>query len=162
MKTELHVPSDIRFLPLAEDWLLGSLKLEIGDAVNWAQQTARLRLVLAEAYSNVVRHAHGDDSHLPIILCLEIQHQEITIEIWDRGSGYDPHSYQAPSPAQCQEHGYGWMILIQLMDHVEYQSNIDGRNCLRLKVNLLHPPAAMTSTSNMADEPRSDATTTDQ
>lgn len=141
MKTELHIPSDIHFLPLAEDWLLGSLKLEIGDAVNWSQQTARLRLVLAEAYSNVVRHAHNEQPHLPIVICLEIQLQEITIEVWDQGTGYDPQvSYQAPSPAQYQEHGYGWMILIQLMDHVEYQSNLNGRNCLKLKANLRHHP----------------------
>ncbi len=150
MKTELHLPSDIRFLPLAEDWLLSSLKLEIGDAVNWSQQTARLRLVLAEAYSNVVRHAHGDHPHLPLIICLEIQHQEITIEIWDQGTGYDPNAYHAPSPANRQEHGYGWMILIQLTDHVEYQSNIDGRNCLRIKVNLLNSPTAeLESTSDV-------------
>jgi serine/threonine-protein kinase RsbW len=44
MKTELHVPSDIRFLMLAEDWLLGSLKLEVGESVDWSKQAARLRL----------------------------------------------------------------------------------------------------------------------
>jgi serine/threonine-protein kinase RsbW len=143
MKTELHVPSDIRFLMLAEDWLLGSLKLEVGESVDWSKQAARLRLALAEAYSNVIRHAHREQPHLPVVICLEIENQAMALEIWDRGAGYDPEAYHTPSPEDRQEHGYGWMILNRLMDHVEYKPQIDGRNCLKLAANL--PVAAVTS-----------------
>ncbi len=136
MRTELHVPSDIRFLILAEDWLLGSLKLEVGESVDWSKQSARLRLALAEAYSNVVRHAHEAKPHLPVVMCLEIQDREMALEIWDLGEGYDPNSYRTPSPEDRQEHGYGWMILNRLMDRVEYQPQVNGRNCLRLAANL--------------------------
>jgi serine/threonine-protein kinase RsbW len=136
MKTELHVPSDIRFLIMAEDWLLGSLKLEVGETVDWSKQSARLRLALAEAYSNVVRHAHREQPHLPVVLCLEIRDRELALEIWDLGEGYDPESYRPPSPEERQEHGYGWMILNRLMDRVEYQPQINGRNCLKLAANL--------------------------
>jgi serine/threonine-protein kinase RsbW len=31
MKTELRIPSDLRFLPVIEAWLIGSLQLELGN-----------------------------------------------------------------------------------------------------------------------------------
>jgi serine/threonine-protein kinase RsbW len=147
MKTELHVPSDIRFLMLAEDWLLGSLKLEVGETVDWSKQAARLRLALAEAYSNVVRHAHDGQPHLPVVLCLEIHNREMALEIWDLGKGYNPESYRAPSPEDRQEHGYGWMILNRLMDRVEYQPQINGRNCLKMAANLPALPVELATPS---------------
>ncbi|TAF54978.1 MAG: anti-sigma factor [Oscillatoriales cyanobacterium] len=52
MNTELHVPSDLRFLTIVENWLLSSLEVELGEHVDWPRQSNRLRLVLAEAYSN--------------------------------------------------------------------------------------------------------------
>ena len=35
MKTELHIPSDLKFLTIVESWLLGSLEAELGDSVDW-------------------------------------------------------------------------------------------------------------------------------
>jgi serine/threonine-protein kinase RsbW len=136
MKTELHIPSDLRFLAIAEDWLLNTLKLELGDEVDWTRQTSRLRLALVEAYSNVVRHAHRNQPHLPIILKLELKDRDLSLQIWDRGDGYDPSEYRTPSPEDKQEHGYGWLILNRLMDRVEYQLEIDGGNCLTLEASL--------------------------
>ncbi len=136
MKTELHIPSDLKFLAIAEDWLLGSLKLEVGDTVDWTKQSSRFRLALVEAYSNVVRHAHQARPDLPVLMRLEVQDQDMALEIWDVGVGYDPNGYRTPSPEDKQEHGYGWMILNRLMDRVEYQLQVDGRNCLKLEANL--------------------------
>jgi serine/threonine-protein kinase RsbW len=136
MKTELHIPSDLKFLAIAEDWLLGSLKLEVGDSVDWTKQSSRFRLALVEAYSNVVRHAHRAQPELPVLMRLEVQDQDMALEIWDLGVGYDPGEYRTPTPEDKQEHGYGWMILNRLMDRVEYQLQVDGRNCLKLEANL--------------------------
>lgn len=136
MRTELHIPSDLRFLSVAEQWLLSSLEIEIGTQVDWARQSSRLRLALVEAYSNVVRHAHRDRPHLPIVLRLEVKDRDLALEIWDHGEGYDLSTYLTPSPEQMQEHGYGWLILNRLMDRVEYQLQVNGRNCLKLQANL--------------------------
>ena len=136
MKTELHLPSDLRFLSVAEEWLFSTLKVSLGDEVDWTRQTGRLRLALVEAYSNVVRHAHHEQPNIPIILKLELRDRELSLEIWDRGQGYNPSDYQAPSPQDMQEHGYGWLILNRLMDRVEYQLQVDGSNCLKLETNL--------------------------
>ncbi|MCC5898510.1 ATP-binding protein [Sodalinema gerasimenkoae] len=139
MKTELHVPSELRFLNIVENWLLGCLEMDLGESVDWARQSNRLRLVLAEAFSNVVRHAHRDRPHLPVWVRLELKDSDICLEVWDYGRGYNLNEYMAPTPEAMQEGGYGWLIMNRLMDHVEYtlQVDMEGRNCLKLEANLV-------------------------
>ncbi|MGB3403060.1 MAG: anti-sigma regulatory factor [Microcoleaceae cyanobacterium] len=136
MKTELHVPSDIRFLAVVEHWLLSSLEVELGEQIDWPRQSNRFRLVLAEAYSNVIRHAHKDQPHLPVIIRMELKQGDFYLEIWDHGKGYETDNYDPPNPEDKQENGYGWLIMNRLMDRVDYCLQIDGRNCLRLQANL--------------------------
>lgn len=136
MKTELHVPSDLKFLTVVENWLLGTLELEIGDSVDWSRQSSRLRLALVEAYSNVVRHAHKDQPNLPVLIRLELKEQDIALEIWDHGKGFDLATYLPPNPNDKQESGYGWLIMNRLMDRVEYRLQVNGRNCLKLETSL--------------------------
>ncbi len=136
MRTELHIPSDLKFLNLVEQWLLGALEVELGDDVDWPRQSNRLRLVLVEAYSNVVRHAHRDQPNLPILLRLELRERDLSLEIWDYGRGFDLSTYLPPSPEDGQEGGYGWLILNRLMDKVEYRLQVNGRNCLALETTL--------------------------
>ena len=136
MKTELHVPSDLRFLTVVEEWLLGTLELELQDEVDWSRQANRLRLVLVEAYSNVVRHAHREQPNLPILVRLELKDRNLHLEIWDHGKGYDLSTYLPPEPHGYQEGGYGWLILNRLMDRVEYRLQVNGRNCLMLETEL--------------------------
>jgi serine/threonine-protein kinase RsbW len=137
MRTELHIPSDLKFLIVAENWLLGSLEIELGDQIDWSRQSSRLRLALVEAYSNVVRHAHRERPNLPVLIRLELKDRDLALEIWDYGEGYDIESYLAPNPESKQEHGYGWLILNRLMDRVEYQLQVNGRNCLKLETSLM-------------------------
>lgn len=136
MKTELHVPSDLKFLSIVESWLLGSLEVELGDSVDWSRQSSRLRLALVEAYSNVVRHAHRDQPNLPVLIRLELKERDIIVEIWDYGKGFDLSTYLPPNPDDKQESGYGWLIMNRLMDRVEYRLQVNGRNCLKLETSL--------------------------
>lgn len=135
MRTELHIPSDLRFLGVAEEWLLGSLEIELAEQTDWSRQSNRLRLALVEAYSNVVRHAHRNQPDLPVVLRLELCDRAFALEIWDYGQGYDLSTYLAPTPEEMQEGGYGWLILNRLMDRVEYQLQVNGRNCLKLEAS---------------------------
>lgn len=136
MRTELHVPSDLKFLSIVENWLLGALEVELGEHIDWPRQANRLRLVLVEAYSNVVRHAHRDQPNLPVLIRLELKERDIHLEIWDHGKGFDLSTYLPPAPDDYQEGGYGWLILNRLMDKVEYRLQIDGQNCLMLETTL--------------------------
>ncbi|WAL60396.1 ATP-binding protein [Thermocoleostomius sinensis] len=141
MKTELHIPSDLKFLTIVENWLLGSLELELHDQVEWARQSNRLRLVLVEAYSNVVRHAHREQPNLPVLIRMELKDRDLQLEIWDYGSGFDLSTYLPPEPDNQQEGGYGWLILNRLMDRVEYRLQINGKNCLVMQTTLPDLPA---------------------
>ena len=136
MKSELHVPSDLKFLTIVESWLLGCLQIQLGETVDWSRLSGRLRLALVEAYSNVVRHAHKDQPNAPVLIRLEFKDQDIAVEVWDRGEGFDMSTYFAPDPLDKQEGGYGWLIIHRLMDKVEYQLQSDGGNCLKLEVTL--------------------------
>ncbi|BAZ25430.1 putative anti-sigma regulatory factor [Kalymmatonema gypsitolerans NIES-4073] len=136
MKSELHVPSDLKFLTIVENWLLGCLEVQFKGSVDWSMQSSRLRLVLVEAYSNVVRHAHKDQPYLPVLIRLELKDTDIVLEVWDQGKGFDLSSYLPPNPTDKQEGGYGWLIMHRLMDKVEYQLEVDGANCLKLEVTL--------------------------
>jgi serine/threonine-protein kinase RsbW len=136
MKSELHVPSDLRYLSVVERWLLDSLEIELGDTVDWMRQSNRLRLALVEAYSNVVRHAHKEKPELPVLMRLELVEHDFTLEIWDHGRGFDLSTYLPPNPEDRQENGYGWLIMNRLMDRVEYRLQVNGRNCLKLEANL--------------------------
>ncbi|MGH1392617.1 MAG: ATP-binding protein [Trichormus sp.] len=136
MKSELHVPSDLNYLNIVENWLLGCLKIQLGESVDWSRQSSRLRLALVEAYSNVVRHAHKEQSSIPILLRLELKERDISLEVWDYGSGFDLSTYFPPNPVDKQEGGYGWLIMNRLMDKVEYQLKVDGANCLKLEATI--------------------------
>jgi serine/threonine-protein kinase RsbW len=136
MKSELHVPSDLKFLSIVENWLLGCLKIQLGETVDWSRLSSRLRLALVEAYSNAVRHAHKDQPNAPVLIRLELKDQDIALEVWDRGEGFDMSTYFPPDPLDKQEGGYGWLIMHRLMDKVEYQLQSDGGNCLKLEITL--------------------------
>ncbi|MEM9162144.1 MAG: anti-sigma regulatory factor [Cyanobacteria bacterium P01_F01_bin.4] len=134
MQTELTIPSDLKFLAVVENWLLESLKLEVGEHLDWSQVEQRLRLVIVEVYSNIVRHAHQEKPDVPVLIRIELKDQNLSLEVWDQGKGFDLDDYAAPSPTDFQEGGYGWLILHRIMDRVEYQLQVNGkRNCLKLE-----------------------------
>jgi serine/threonine-protein kinase RsbW len=140
MRTELHIPSDLKFMAIVENWLLGSLEAELQDQVDWSRQSSRLRLVLVEAYSNVVRHAHRDQPNLPVLIRMELKDRDLQLEIWDHGKGFDLSTYLPPAPEDQQEGGYGWLILNRLMDRVEYRLQVNGGNCLVMQAKLPDNP----------------------
>ena len=140
MKTELAIPSDLKFLTVVENWLLSSLEAELGPTtldMDWATIESRLRLVIVEVYSNIVRHAHQNRPDTPVVLRLGLEGSFLSLKIWDQGCGFDIRNYRSPTPKDYQEGGYGWLILHQLMDRVDYQLRVgDGRNCLTLEKDL--------------------------
>ena len=144
LKTELVVPSDLRFLAVVEHWLLESLQLEIAQEIDWQAVENRLRLVVVEVYSNIVRHAHNAKPELPVLIRIELEKNNLSLEIWDQGVGFKLDDYAAPTPNDFQEGGYGWLILHRIMDRVEYRLRVGGdgeafqgnRNCLKLEKDL--------------------------
>ncbi len=141
LKTELVVPSDLRFLTVVEHWMLESLQLEIDQDIDWRAVKNRLRLVVVEVYSNIVRHAHNEKPELPVLIRIELEKNNLSLEVWDQGAGFKLADYAAPSPEDFQEGGYGWLILHKIMDRVEYRLRVGGDlNCLKLEKDLALAP----------------------
>ncbi|MEO1593286.1 MAG: ATP-binding protein [Cyanobacteria bacterium J06632_22] len=137
MKTELTIPSDLKFLHVVENWLLESLRTELGEDIDWQAVEKRLRLVVVEVYSNIVRHAHQGKPETPVLIRIGLKDQNLSLEVWDEGHGFDLEEYATPQPNDFQEGGYGWLILHRIMDRVEYQLQVNGKqNCLRLEKDL--------------------------
>ncbi len=137
LKTELSVPSDLKYMEVVEHWLLDSLQLAVDRDIDWADVERRLRLVVVEVYSNIVRHAHNEQPELPVLIRIELDNNNLLLEIWDQGEGFKLDSYSAPAPSDFQEGGYGWLILNRIMDRVDYQLQVGGdRNCLKLEKDL--------------------------
>lgn len=139
-------------MEVVEHWLLESLRLEIDQKVNWEEVKKRLRLVVVEVYSNIVRHAHSDQPELPVLIRIELdESNNLSLEVWDQGKGFQLNSYAAPSPSDYQEGGYGWLILHRIMDRVEYRLRVGGdRNCLKLEKDLASVHQMAVSVDNSA------------
>ena len=68
---------------VVEGWLLSSLKAELGTTVDldWQKIESRLRLVIVEVYSNIVRHAHQDRPEVPVVLRLGLEGRFLTLNV---------------------------------------------------------------------------------
>lgn len=90
------------------------------------------QLVLAEGFTNAVRHAHASkSSNTPIDLEIAIDYEEIKLKIWDCGSGFNlDQSLANPQVMeQMAEHGRGLTIIRKIADTVSYTRS-GQRNCL--------------------------------
>lgn len=92
------------------------------------------QLVLAEGFTNAVRHAHKDKPPAtPIEIEVTQCHSAIEIRIWDCGAGFnfDRSLKELPNQiAQDAEGGRGLSIMKKLSDGLTYTQMPDRRNCL--------------------------------
>ena len=85
---------------------------------------ARIRLALAEAFSNAVRHAHGGAAGLPVSIRISFTPGPgalVRLEVTDSGPGFKLEPTEKPH--DDAERGRGLMILNALSERVEYQAN---------------------------------------
>ena len=85
---------------------------------------SRIRLALAEAFSNAVRHAHGGAAGLPVRIRISFTPGPgalVRLDVTDSGPGFKLQPTEKPS--DDAERGRGLMILHALSERVEYQGN---------------------------------------
>jgi serine/threonine-protein kinase RsbW len=92
------------------------------------------QIVLAEGFTNAVRHAHRDLSaeHL-IEIHLTLFSHEIEIKIWDEGKPFDLLRYSQNllrSPNSFELGGRGIFLMRTIATHLSYERGTDQRNCL--------------------------------
>ena len=131
---DLRIPSDPRWLRLvrlvAERYCLES---ELGHA-----SSREMVLALAEAVSNVMRHAYLGDATGPIQIVCRRSRDSLEIEVGDRGRKFDPLAQPLPRPDELRSGGRGIFIIQSSADECSYRR--DGEwNRLRLRKMLPIP-----------------------
>ncbi|MGX8796496.1 ATP-binding protein [Fusibacter sp. JL298sf-3] len=79
-----------------------------------------IKLAVGEACNNAVLHSGTDETYEMNIINDE---HEMTIEIIDKGKGFEIDAYTAPSIENLQENGMGLFIIQSLMDEVVINTN---------------------------------------
>ena len=92
------------------------------------------QLILAEGFTNAVRHAHRDLSveHL-IEIHITLFSDGIEIKIWDEGELFDLLRYSQDllrSPNSFELGGRGIFLMKTIATYLSYERGADQRNCL--------------------------------
>jgi len=99
----------------------------------------RCQLVLAEGFTNAVRHAHkGKPADLPVDIQVAVFAEFVEIKIWDCGDPFDleqkikdiSEKVDFESPG-----GRGLKLIKDIADSITYVRTADGRNCLSIVKN---------------------------
>jgi serine/threonine-protein kinase RsbW len=90
-----------------------------------------VRLALAEALANAVKHGHRGDSTQPVRVSYRVGSAYVTAEVEDRGEGFDPFQVDDPCTPENLERpsGRGLLMMRHLMTCVRF--NEQG-NCVTL------------------------------
>ena len=113
-------------------------------------ELVKIEIAVDEACSNIVKHAYATDKewcwrHRDPRIRLDVRTEEgrLVIEINDHGQRFDFASYQ---PAEIDRRlremnpsGYGIAIMRRFMDEVQYSSNDQAGNTLRMVKYLKKP-----------------------
>ena len=137
-KINLKVNTDLHELERVLEWFNQLEHLPISQQV-WAQ----CQLVIAEGFTNAVRHAHKNlPLETPIELEVIVFSQHLKIKILDYGQPFDLEAKLSTLENSEQdllaEGGRGLSFIKQLADRVSYTRTADGRNCLAIVKHIYH------------------------
>jgi serine/threonine-protein kinase RsbW len=138
-KTQIAAPGDGSYLAYLRS-LVGDLARRIGFSES---EIAKIEMAVDEACSNVLEHAYAPDKqwlwrHREPELRMEVRTEagRLVIEINDHGQSFDFDRYRPTDIdrrlKQMSRGGYGIHIMRQFMDEVQYSSNNQTGNTLRL------------------------------
>jgi serine/threonine-protein kinase RsbW len=131
IELDIKVPNQRRYLSLIGR-IGEALARELGEEGGGRESLAHeLNVVLTEAMSNAILHAHEDDPDKTVHISLSISDHEICIRVFDQGRGFDLNSVGEPDAEGSEEHGRGIFIIRCMMDVVTYRRS-KGFNVLEM------------------------------
>lgn len=119
---------------------------ELSNVLNWFSALYQNRLskiiliqcqtMLAEAFTNAVRHAHHNrEIETPIDIEVYLDEAQLEIRVWDFGPEFNlEHRIRGCAVKVDPEAtgGRGIQLISRLADSLSYQRMVDNRNCLRM------------------------------
>ncbi len=119
---ELQFPAEARYLVLARLSLTGVAQTT--PRID-AEALTELKLATTEACSNAVRHAYPNAAG-EIRVRIELSADQLSVEVSDRGSGFDQARVRDWHAASMHEQGMGLSIIRSVTDELQVGSGADG------------------------------------
>jgi serine/threonine-protein kinase RsbW len=116
---ELIIPTHPRYLSAAR-LLVGGLGAQSGLGLDEVED---MKVAVSEAVTNVIDHAYGGELKGIVIVRYRPGVGELTVEVEDRGVGFDPARLPANAPPQPgPDGGLGLYLVRELADSVKVES----------------------------------------
>jgi len=131
VEIDITVPNQTKYLGMVGrigESMAHSLKDYQG---NRRELAYHLNLVLTEALANAISHANAGDPDKDVRILITASDQDLTIEVFDQGQGFDIESVAKLKTRLKDEGGRGIQLIYKLMDKVEYLRAGDS-NILRM------------------------------
>lgn len=90
------------------------------------REAQEMQLVLQEALVNAIRHGSARGGADLVRVVFRLEPDGLTVEVHDRGVGFDPDAVPPPDADALQEGGYGVFIMKQAMDRFEARRTPEG------------------------------------
>ena len=87
-----------------------------------------IKVAVSEACTNAIKHSLDDK----FLVEFSILNNGLSIEVQDKGTGYDVDSLQEPDLANPKEGGLGLFIIKTLMDEVNTIANTDEGTTIKM------------------------------
>lgn len=130
-KADLQVNTGLNGLGSVLSWFSELYDSRIPTSV-WI----RCQLVLAEGFTNAVRHAHkGKPADLPVEIEVAVFAESLEMRIWDWGEPFDLEQKIKDMSEQTDLEspgGRGLKLIGDIADSISYKRMPDGRNCLSI------------------------------
>jgi len=117
-KILIKIPSEAKYIKKVSAEILNSLSpYKVDEDGLFA-----IRLCVEEAVRNAIVHGNRSDRKLPVRIDYSISNDNITIEIEDKGSGFDHKLLRDPTEGDniLRNSGRGVYLMKKLMDSVEF------------------------------------------
>lgn len=108
----LVIPAKAEYIALGRLALTGLLRSQAVEP----EVVADVKLALTEACSNSIRHAYADGRAGQVEIRYELAGDELVIEVWDEGDGFDPDRLAGPD--ELDEGGLGIAIIRAVTDEL--------------------------------------------
>jgi serine/threonine-protein kinase RsbW len=134
----LQVETDMKALTSVLEWWENIVLPGLPADFPWPWQGG---LIIAEGFTNVVRHAHQNLPPTTLIdLEVKLFADYLEIRIWDRGQPFKLeailHSRMQQQHNLDSEGGRGLVFMYKLTDDLRYIRTDDLRNCLVMRKNI--------------------------
>ncbi len=122
MNVSFEIPSRVSLLPHLRKTFADVLCCAAPDGAGLHRETVRdVVLILNEAVTNAIIHAHKRCAALPVAVSISTEGDLVKLKIKDRGDGFDISRIK--EPALDAIHGRGIMIIRSLAEKVVYKNN---------------------------------------